>query len=71
MLREQERRRRLVDAPALAAQLAVDYAAAASVGAPPTVTAAETTAQVEQMTRQYLDAHSSTKPPGRRLTRPT
>jgi len=28
-------------------------------------------AQVEQMTRQYLDAHSSTKPLGRRLTRPT
>ena len=45
VLREQERRRRLVDAPALAAQLATDYAAAASVGTPPTVTAAETTAQ--------------------------
>ena len=30
VLREQERRRRLVDAPALAAQLAADYAAAAS-----------------------------------------
>ena len=45
VLREQERRRRLVDAPALAAQLAADYAAAASVGAPPTVTAADTTAQ--------------------------
>ena len=36
VLREQERRRRLVDAPALAAQLAADYAAAASVGTPPT-----------------------------------
>ena len=35
VLREQERRRRLVDTPALAAQLAADYAAAASVGAPP------------------------------------
>ena len=34
VLREQERRRRLVDAPALAAQLAADYAAAASVGTP-------------------------------------
>ena len=45
VLREQERRRRLVDAPALAAQLATDYAAAASVGAPPTVTAADTTAR--------------------------
>lgn len=45
VLREQERRRRLVDAPGLAAQLAADYAAAASVGAPPTVTAADTTAQ--------------------------
>ena len=43
VLREQERRRRLIDLPA----------------------------QVEQMTRQYLDAHSSTKPLGRRLTRPT
>ena len=45
VLREQERRRRLVDAPVLAAQLAADYAAAVSVGTPPTVTAAETTAQ--------------------------
>ena len=45
VLREQERRRRFVDTPALAAQLAADYAAAASVGTPPTVTAAETTAQ--------------------------
>ena len=45
VLREQERRRRLVDAPGLAAQLAADYAAAASVGTPPTVTAADTTAQ--------------------------
>ncbi len=42
---EQERRRRIVDAPALAAQLAADYQAAASVGTPPTVTAAETTSQ--------------------------
>ena len=41
---ERGRRRRLVDTPALAAQLAADYAAA-SVGTPPTVTAAETTAQ--------------------------
>lgn len=45
VLREQERRHRLVDTPALAAQLAADYAAAASVGNPPTVTAADTTAQ--------------------------
>ena len=45
VLREQERRRRLVDAPVLAAQLAADYAAAVSVGTPPTVTAADTTAQ--------------------------
>lgn len=45
VLREQERRRRLVDTPAIAAQLAADYQAAASVGTPPTVTAAETTAQ--------------------------
>lgn len=45
VLREQERRRRLVDAPTLAAQLAADYQAAASVGTPPTMTAAETTAQ--------------------------
>ena len=28
-------------------------------------------AQVEQMTRQYLDARDGTKPLGRRLTRPT
>ena len=45
VLREQERRRRLLDAPALVTKLATDYAAAASVGTPPTVTAAETTAQ--------------------------
>lgn len=42
---ERERRLTITRAASQAAQLAADYAAAASVGTPPTITAAETTAQ--------------------------